>query len=115
MCACMCAHAREYKPACMLIPHGMCECHRINFLESVLSCHHVGSRDQLRLSDLTAKDSPPYAVNMFYYHWLIKKLLWPMARQNIARWEIQAEIEKEECGVRETSHSSQKRKMPKYY
>ena len=29
-----------------------------------------------------------YAVNMFYYHWLIKKLLWFMAWQNIARWEI---------------------------
>ena len=33
------------------------------------------------------------AVNMFYYHWLIKKLLWPMAGQNIARQEIHAEIE----------------------
>ena len=24
-------------------------------------------------------DCPFYAVNMFYYHWLIKKLFWPMA------------------------------------
>ena len=24
-------------------------------------------------------DSPLYAVSLFYYHWLIKKLLWPMA------------------------------------
>ena len=25
-----------------------------------------------------------YAVNMFYYHWLIKKLLWSMKEQTIA-------------------------------
>ena len=37
-------------------------------------------------------DSPLDAVNMFYYHWLIKKMLWPMSEQNIAKWEIQAEI-----------------------
>ena len=30
-------------------------------------------------------DSPLHAVNMFYYHWLIKKLFWPMAGQNTAR------------------------------
>ena len=36
-----------------------------------------------------------YAVNMFYNHWLKKKLLWPVAGQNIARQEIQAEIEEE--------------------
>ena len=24
-------------------------------------------------------------MNMFYYHWSIKKLLWPMAGQNRAR------------------------------
>ena len=30
---------------------------------------------------------PLYAVNMFYYYWLIKKLLWPIAGQNIARIE----------------------------
>ena len=29
---------------------------------------------------------------IFYYHWLIKKLLWSMLGQNIARQEIQAEI-----------------------
>ena len=34
-------------------------------------------------------DAPLYAVNIFYYHWLIKKLLWSVARQNIVRWEIQ--------------------------
>ena len=28
---------------------------------------------------------PLYAVNMLYYHWLIKKLLQPIAGQNIAR------------------------------
>ena len=38
---------------------------------------------------------PLYAVNMFYYQWLIKKLLWLMAVQNVAREEIQAEIEEE--------------------
>ena len=38
-------------------------------------------------------DSPLYAVNMFYYHWLIKKLFGPMTGQNRARWEFQAEIE----------------------
>ena len=32
---------------------------------------------------------------MFYYYWLIKKLFWPMARQNIAKREIQADREKE--------------------
>ena len=32
-------------------------------------------------------DAPLYAVNMFYYNWLIKKLLWPMAGQNTARLE----------------------------
>ena len=36
-------------------------------------------------------DAPLYAVNMFYYHWLMKNLLWPMIGQNIAGWEIQAE------------------------
>ena len=30
-------------------------------------------------------DSPLYTMNMFYYHWLIKKLLWPIAGQYIAR------------------------------
>ena len=32
-----------------------------------------------------AVEFPLYTVNIFYYHWLIKKLLWPMAEQNIAR------------------------------
>ena len=32
-------------------------------------------------------DIPLYAVNMFYYHWLIRKLLQPIAVQNIARLE----------------------------
>lgn len=40
-------------------------------------------------------DVPLYAVNTFYYHWLIEKLLWSMTGQNIARQEIQAEIEEE--------------------
>ena len=40
-------------------------------------------------------DSSLYAVNMFYYYWLIKNLLWPMAGQNKARQEIQTEIYRE--------------------
>ena len=36
-------------------------------------------------------DSPLYAVNVFYYHWLIKKLLGLMTVQTRARWEFQAE------------------------
>ena len=36
-------------------------------------------------------DALLYGVNMFYYHWLIKKLLWPMAGQNITRQETQTE------------------------
>ena len=30
-------------------------------------------------------DSRLYAVNMYNYHWLIKKLLWPVEGQNIGR------------------------------
>lgn len=36
-------------------------------------------------------DSSLYAVNMFYHHWLIKKLLWPVAGQNIDRWKNETE------------------------
>lgn len=36
-------------------------------------------------------DAPLYAVNTFDYPLLIRRLLWPMARPNTARWEIQAE------------------------
>ena len=28
-------------------------------------------------------DSPLYAMNMFYYHWLIKKLLGPITGQEV--------------------------------
>ena len=34
-------------------------------------------------------DSPLYVVNMFYYHWLIKMLIWLMAGQNTAKQGIQ--------------------------
>ena len=44
-------------------------------------------------------DSPLYAMNMFYYHWLIKKMLWPMAGQNIARQESQTETGKKKVGT----------------
>ena len=46
-------------------------------------------------------DALLYAVNVSYYHWLIKKLIWPIARQNRARQEIQTEIKGEKGGVRE--------------
>ena len=45
--------------------------------------------------DLTTDvDSPLYAVSMFYYHWLIKKLLRPMAGQNRTRQENQTKIQR---------------------
>ena len=47
-------------------------------------------------------DFPLYAVNMVCYHWLIKKLLWPVARVNKARWEIQSEIQREVGGVKKS-------------
>ena len=34
-----------------------------------------------------------YALNMFFYHWLIKKLIWLIAKQNRAMQEIQEEIQ----------------------
>ena len=40
--------------------------------------------------------SPLYAVNVFYYHWLTKKLLWPMVEQNIGRWENYTECRDKE-------------------
>ena len=48
-------------------------------------------------------DSLLYAVNMFYYHWLIKKLIWPIAGQNITKqgWErtkLKARRKKAESG-----------------
>ena len=45
---------------------------------------------------------PLYAVNMaFFPRWLIKKLLWPMAGQNIEKQEIKVDMEGKEGGVRE--------------
>ena len=60
----------------------------------------MGAREILSCSSVMW-DSPLYAVNVFYYPWFIKKLLWPMAGQNKARWEIQRERERV-GGVRET-------------
>lgn len=53
---------------------------------------------------------PLYAVTMFYYHWLIKKLLRPIASQDRTRWEIQAEIQGEGDRARKmpTRHWSSK-------
>ena len=36
------------------------------------------------------------AMNISYYHWLIKNLVWPILRHNRAKEEIEAEIEKKE-------------------
>ena len=47
-------------------------------------------------SSLCMQDVLLYAVNVFYYNWLIKTLIWTITRQNRARWEIQAEIQGEE-------------------
>ena len=46
-------------------------------------------------------DGPLYAVNMFYYHWLIKKLLWADCRIEQGRNSMQRQRRKE-AGVRET-------------
>ena len=53
--------------------------------------------------------APLYVVNMFNYHWLIKKLLWPMAGQNIARQVSQTKYRERLVAAREarcevTSH-----------
>ena len=45
------------------------------------------------IQDSTDEGCPSYAVNMFYYHWLIKKLIWSRVSQNRARREIQAKIQ----------------------
>ena len=45
--------------------------------------------------------TPLYAVNMFYYHWLKKKLNWPLAGQNRTKQEIQAKIREKKGGIRE--------------
>lgn len=37
----------------------------------------------------------------FYYHWLIKTLLWPMSGQNIVRWESQTEHRETPAAARE--------------
>ena len=42
-----------------------------------------------------------HIVNICCSHWLIKKLLWPIARQNIARWGSQTEYRKKEGQSRE--------------
>ena len=41
-------------------------------------------------------NAPLYAVNMLYYHWLIKMLLWPMAEGS------QAAIPSRETGRKKT-------------
>ena len=56
-------------------------------------------------------DAHLYAVNMSYYHWFIKNLIWPIARQNIARREIQREIEREKGQSLGGASSYQRSKM----
>lgn len=65
-------------------------------------------------------DSRLHVVNLFYYSWLIKKLYWPMAWQNITRWDIQAEREGIGWSVGERQRQGDARgcwgsKMPEYY
>ena len=48
--------------------------------------------------DMLMWDSLLYAVNMFYYCWLVKKLFLPMAEQNKARQEIRTELYIERVG-----------------
>ena len=38
-----------------------------------------------------------YAVNMIYFHWLMKKLLWPMTEENIARQKIQTDTRRKKA------------------
>ena len=45
-------------------------------------------------------DAPLYDVNMFYYHWLVRNLLYPMAWKNIVRWKSQTEYWEKEGGVK---------------
>lgn len=43
-----------------------------------------------------------YAVKMYYFHWLVIKLIWPIARHNKARLESQTEnTKRKRGGVRE--------------
>ena len=52
-----------------------------------------------------------YAVNMFYYHWLINKLLWPITGQNKTWREIRTEIYRvKEGGMEETPYSCSRSK-----
>lgn len=54
--------------------------------------------------------APLYTVNTFYYQWIIKKLLWPIAGQNIGGREIQAEAQEERSRFEEMPSSLQRRK-----
>ena len=53
-------------------------------------------------------DTLQYAVNMFYYQWLIKKLLWPIAGQNTARQESQTKCREKEGKVKEMPSAPEK-------
>ena len=56
-------------------------------------------------------DSPLCAVNMFYCHWLIKKLLWPMTGQNRARQESETECREKKGRVRQSPCTHPRSKM----
>ena len=53
-----------------------------------------------------------YAVNMYSSHWLMKRLIWLIARQNEARWESHTEVQGErrvesyetEISTQDTTH-----------
>ena len=53
------------------------------------------AKQQVLLTTEVMWDALLYAVNMFYHHWLIKKLLWPMAELKKARQEIKKKVQGE--------------------
>ena len=65
----------------------------ISFVHSLVECFHF-LRGQEQCSCVMS-DAPLYVVNMFYYYWLIRRLILPRVRQNIS---TQILIEKQREG-----------------
>ena len=53
-------------------------------------------------------DASLYAVSVFYYHWLIKKLIWPIARQDIDGGKSNQRYREKTSRVRETPAATRK-------
>ena len=53
-----------------------------------------------------------YAVNMLYYHWLIKNLLWSMTGQSIGRWGKETECREKEGSVGQSPCNHQRNNLP---